>query len=372
MIFLRALLAVSLLISIPSPVHAAVVTTFKIDYWADNWAAVYVNGVKVATDPIPITTEKSFNKVSTTFKASYPLTIAVIAKDYVENTSGLEYIGKPNQQIGDAGLALQIHELYTGRLVAATSPSWKSLVIFKAPLNPDCVSSTNPLVDCKYTTSSAPAAWYSTKFSDSKWTNAKGYTADQVGVKEGYLEVKWNPQAKLIWSGSLTLDNTVLFRHRVTGPVRTQAFSLTATNLVNGAMTKDNSCDGAGEVPHLAWSGAPVGTKYFLLTMDTLPGPVRPGESAQSDLNHLVLYNIPVSETTLAPGRMIGVQGKNFKGTLGYTPPCSQGPGLKNYTFHLSALSGPLSGQSLTGAQAIAAAKPLLLSSVELSLSYSR
>lgn len=81
---------------------------FQAEVWADNWFALYVNGMKVGEDSVPITTEKSFNSEKIKFTASYPLTIAVIAKDFTENSSGLEYIGKRNQQIGDGGIILQI------------------------------------------------------------------------------------------------------------------------------------------------------------------------------------------------------------------------------------------------------------------------
>ena len=85
--------------------------SFEAHVWADNWFSLYINGKKVGEDSVPITTERSFNSERIIFKASYPLTIAVVAKDYTENASGLEYIGKPNQQIGDAGLALEISEV---------------------------------------------------------------------------------------------------------------------------------------------------------------------------------------------------------------------------------------------------------------------
>ena len=32
---------------------------FEIDVWADNWSAIYVDGVKVGEDSVPITTERS-------------------------------------------------------------------------------------------------------------------------------------------------------------------------------------------------------------------------------------------------------------------------------------------------------------------------
>jgi phosphatidylethanolamine-binding protein (PEBP) family uncharacterized protein len=368
----RWILAIALAMLPLQPANAVTPTDFKIDFWADNWAAVYVNGVKVAQDPVPITTVKSFNKVSATFKATYPLTIAVIAKDYVENNSGLEYIGAANQQIGDAGLIVQIHETKSGKFVAGTNQFWKSLVLFKAPLNPECVTSNTPIQTCKYSLVSAPSGWYGTKYSDVKWLSSTVYTEGQVGVKEGYNEVTWDSKAKLIWSKSLTQDNTVLFRTTVKAATSAQSLSIAAPQLSGNQMVKANTCDGDGIVPSLTWANPPSGTKSFLLTMDTAPGPARPGEAVQTDFNHLVVYNIPVSSLSFGPQSSVGQLGKNFKGTLGYTPPCSQGPGLKTYTFHLYALSDNLTGAALTGSQALALASGKLLAEAKLDLTYSR
>lgn len=369
---LRWLLAFLLALVPIQPANAVSSTDFKLDFWADNWAVVYVNGVKVAQDPVPIATVRSFNKVTTTFKATYPLTIAVMAKDYVENNSGLEYIGASNQQIGDAGLILQIHESKSGKFVAGTNQAWKSLVIFKAPLNPECVTSQTPLQTCKYTLSSAPTGWYGTKYSDAKWLSSTGYTEAQVGVKEGYNEVTWDSKAKLIWSKSLTQDNTVLFRTSVKAATSAQSLSISSPQLSGNQLVKANTCDGEGIIPNLTWANPPSGTKSFLLTMDTAPGPARPGEAVQTDFNHLVVYNIPASTISYGPQSSVGQLGKNFKGTLGYTPPCSQGPGIKTYTFHLYALSDNLTGAALSGTQALALAGSKLLAEAKLDLTYSR
>lgn len=348
--------------------------TFTADVWADNWFALYVNGVKVAQDPVPITTTKSFNKVTSTFRAKYPLTIGIIAKDYVENASGLEYIGSPQQQIGDAGIIAQIHEKTSGKLVAATSKSWKTYVLFKAPLNPECVTSGQPLVDCKSTVIKTPSSWTSSKYSTSKWESASTYTESQVGVKDGYNEVNWDTRAKLIWSRSLTLDNTVLFRSTAkTAMPDTKALTLSSQELLAGSrLAASHTCDGVGLMPRLTWTGLPAGTKSLALTMDTIPGPPRPGETVQTDFNHLVHYNIDPQAASLDSALTIGVKGKNFKGTLGYTPPCSQGTGEKSYTFHLYAVGKTLTGTGLTGAQALEQISGSLLGETKLIVFYAR
>ena len=63
-------------------------STFRVEVWADNWMAVYVDGVLIGEDSVPITTERSFNAETFTFEATYPFTIAIEAKDFKETDSG--------------------------------------------------------------------------------------------------------------------------------------------------------------------------------------------------------------------------------------------------------------------------------------------
>lgn len=191
-------------------------SSFTAEVWADNWFALYVNGKKVGQDSVPITTERSFNSEKITFTATYPLTIGILGKDFTENASGLEYIGTPKQQIGDGGLIAQIRDNKTGTIIAVTNNSWKALVINKAPLNPTCVTSSNPLADCKVSASSEPKNWSAASFSTNGWSNASTYTPAEVGVKDGYNEVAWDKSAQLIWGSDLKLDNAILFRKTVT------------------------------------------------------------------------------------------------------------------------------------------------------------
>ena len=172
---------------------ATKVYNFTAEIWADNWFALYVNGKKVGEDSTPFATERSFNSDAITFKASYPLTIGIMARDYVENASGLEYIGKPNQQIGDGGIIAQIRDTDSKQVITATNKSWKVFVTNKAPLNEDCVKSKDPLLDCKTTVTRAPTSWYSATFKDTSWKSATEFTAAAVGVKDGYSNFTWSP-----------------------------------------------------------------------------------------------------------------------------------------------------------------------------------
>lgn len=188
---------------------------FTAQVWADNWFALYANGKLVGEDPVPITTERSFNAETVSFDATYPLTIAMVTKDFKENDTGLEYIGTPRQQMGDGGVIAQVTETATGKVVAVTGPKWRELVVHRAPLDTACETSASPATECTSEVTGEPTGWTSTSFDDSKWTPATVYTEDEVQPKEGYVEVTWDPSARLIWSASLTQDNTILWRATV-------------------------------------------------------------------------------------------------------------------------------------------------------------
>jgi phosphatidylethanolamine-binding protein (PEBP) family uncharacterized protein len=361
---------------------AATASSFQAEVWVDNWFSLYINGKKVGEDSTPYNTERSFNSTLIKFSATYPFQVGVLARDFMENASGLEYIGKPNQQIGDAGFVMQIREIKSGKIVAATNSSWKSLVIQKAPLNSSCSTSTQPLIECKNLTISVPALWSTRTYKDTSWKNSTEYTEAAVGVKDGYSDYVWGPASKLIWSSDLKLDNTVLFRTLVTGK-STSTSKVTSSSLTlaspdfsaGGRLPISYTCDGAGLAPTLSWSGVPSEAKSLVLIMNTIPGPPRPGESESSNHAYLVLYNIPTSSSGGSAGKYPGTTGMNFKDkTPGYTPPCSQGPGDKTYTFTLYALSSTI---SLTATEAnevtvMSAIKNLILEKSELSAIYAR
>jgi phosphatidylethanolamine-binding protein (PEBP) family uncharacterized protein len=367
--------------------HAAVSKSisFQAEIWADNWFALYVNGKKVGEDSVPITTEKSFNSEKIKFTATYPLTIGLMAKDFVENASGLEYIGKSNQQIGDGGIVLQIRDLTTNQIVAYTDSTWKSLVVFKAPLNPECVTSKAPLTECKSQTIKNSTTWYSSTYKDSSWLNAKEFTKEAVGVKDGYFNIDWSANAKLIWSNDLKLDNTILFRKVVSEPkVFPNSASnvdlpliLTSPDFTNGGkLLVDNTCDGKGISPGFSWTGGSSKIMSYVIIMDTVPGPLRPGEVDIGNHFYLTVYNIPVSIKSLPAGATnIGTLGQNFQGKkLGYTPPCSQGPGSKSYTINLYGLSENLTlkNTEATEKNLLAAMNGKIISSSSITVQYER
>lgn len=189
--------------------------TFVAEVWADNWFALYINGVLVGQDSVSITTEKSFNSEKISFTASYPFVIGMVTKDFIQNDTGLEYIGSDRQQIGDGGFIAQFTNTSTGKVVAYTSSAWRGYVIHQAPLNVSCEKSKTPTTECKSKIQAEPSGWSQKTFDDSKWSLASVYTKDAVGVKDGYNDINWSSQAQLIWSSDLKIDNTVLWRFTV-------------------------------------------------------------------------------------------------------------------------------------------------------------
>jgi len=377
---LVALVISILVLALPTPAHAITSKTiaFQAEVWADNWFELYINGKKVGEDSVPITTEKSFNSEKIKFSATYPLTIAVVAKDFTENASGLEYIGKPNQQIGDAGIILQVREVATNRVIAQTSRDWRVLTINTAPLNPECVTSKNPTEECKSLDVKIPSHWTSPSYKDSSWKFATEFSKEAVGVKDGYFDFTWVPSAALVWSSDLKLDNIILLRKVIkTAPTTSKSLVLSSPDFKNGGtFPKDFTCEGKGISPSLSWSNVPTNTQSLVLIMDTSPGPLRPGEVDIGNHFYLTVFNIPKSARTIAAGATnVGVLGQNFQGkTLGYTPPCSQGPGSKKYSIYLYALSSKLniSAQEATEKALISAMEGKIISTSSLEVYYSR
>lgn len=205
-----------------SPTTAAAATgapiEFKAEVWADNWFALYVDGRLVGEDSVPITTERSFNAETITFRASYPFTVGMVTKDFKQDDSGLEYIGTPRQQMGDGGFIAQITDTTTGRVVAVTGADWRGLVVHKAPTNKDCAQAIDPTTACRHEIIAEPTGWADPGFDDSAWPTARVYTAQQVDPKDGYDTIRWDPAGALIWTTDLQMDNTILWRHRVEQP----------------------------------------------------------------------------------------------------------------------------------------------------------
>ncbi|ASJ73328.1 PEBP family protein [Granulosicoccus antarcticus] len=185
------------------------------EVWVDNWFEMYANGEQVIEDSVSITTERSFNAETATFTAELPAVIAIQAKDFKENDTGLEYIGSRRQQMGDGGMIFQIKDAESGEIVAVSNEDMKCLVVHRAPVDTSCADESNPVEGqgaCASIVTDVPSDWTAPEFDDSAWPNAVEHSERDVSPKDGYDRIQWDDSAKLTWSDDLVQDNTLLCR----------------------------------------------------------------------------------------------------------------------------------------------------------------
>ncbi len=207
-------IVMTLVILSPAIVNAE---TFSADVWADNWFEMRINGVPVAEDSVPITTERSFNAESFQFEAQRPFVIGLIAKDFKQDDTGLEYIGTRRQQMGDGGVIVQIKDI-AAKTVAVSDAAWRCLVIHTAPEDKSCEGARHPVAGegaCTFAVTDEPVDWDRASFDASAWPQADVYSEREVRPKDGYWEIQWSDAAKFIWGPDLEQSNTVLCRQTV-------------------------------------------------------------------------------------------------------------------------------------------------------------
>lgn len=137
-----------------------------------------------------------------------------------------------------------------------------------------------------------------------------------------------------------------------------------------GALPVEYTCDGDSATPPLEWSGAPDGTAGYAVVMHHVPGP---GDTHW----YWVLWNVPADATAIesnADG--VGDLGTNsVNGLNEYAPPCSQGPGEKDYVFSVYALSEQPDlpdPTTVTRQVLLDSIEGQVLDSAELNVTYSR
>ena len=116
-----------------------------------------------------------------------------------------------------------------------------------------------------------------------------------------------------------------------------QSMKLTSQSFVNqGDIPKKHTCDGKNISPALAWNDVPKGTKSLVLIVDDpdAPDPANP----RMTWVHWVLYNIPITATSLPEGALKKdlyegtLEGLNDWKKTGYGGPCP--PIGKHRYFH--------------------------------------
>lgn len=155
------------------------------------------------------------------------------------------------------------------------------------------------------------------------------------------------------------------------GDAGASAFRFTSSAFVDGGtLPAEFTCDGVGHSPPLAWTSPPEGTVEFALLMTTL---------ARDGLKwNWVLFHIPAGTTSLDVASLgVGTAGLTSDGpALAYSPPCSAGPGPKEYTFTLYALSAvptlPAAARDVTGMVLTDAIAPITLASRSITVTYTR
>ncbi len=96
--------------------------------------------------------------------------------------------------------------------------------------------------------------------------------------------------------------------------------------------------EGDNVSPPLAWTGAPDGTKSFVLLVEDPDAP-SPKHPRPKPWVHWVLFDIPASVTSLAEGKAAGIQGENDFGQAAYGGPMPPpGSGTHRYFFKVYAL----------------------------------
>ncbi|NDA62664.1 MAG: YbhB/YbcL family Raf kinase inhibitor-like protein [Chitinophagia bacterium] len=150
-----------------------------------------------------------------------------------------------------------------------------------------------------------------------------------------------------------------------------EVLTLSGTHFTQtGQLPKLYTCDSSGISPALMWNHIPTDTKSFAITMYHI---AKDGERHV----YMVLYNIPASTTSIPDGvTNVGVFGSNSMNRIpAYAPPCSKGPGPKEYIITINALSQmyPVeSSAALSLSQLEAWMEAKIVSRAKLSAIYSR
>jgi Raf kinase inhibitor-like YbhB/YbcL family protein len=149
-------------------------------------------------------------------------------------------------------------------------------------------------------------------------------------------------------------------------------FTLTSPDLgADGRLPVEYTCDGASSTLALNWSGAPAETQGYAVIMH---------HNAPDNAIHWywVVYNLSANVTSLP--KNVDITGIGSIGTNSvndrnkYTPPCSKGPGDKEYIYTVYALSAQpqITTSPVNRAALLDAIKDITLASAELHVVYAR
>ncbi len=118
----------------------------------------------------------------------------------------------------------------------------------------------------------------------------------------------------------------------------TSEFTLSSPEIESDQLLPEKyTCDGESYTLPLEWNGIPEGTESLALIMHH--------EVSESDIHwYWVIYDIsPELNSIVMNASNVGTLGNNsVNGLTEYAPPCSKGPGQKEYIYTLYALSTPV------------------------------
>jgi Raf kinase inhibitor-like YbhB/YbcL family protein len=138
----------------------------------------------------------------------------------------------------------------------------------------------------------------------------------------------------------------------------TMPFQLTSSAFTpGGAIPSRYTCDGENIMPPLTIEGVPPGAVSLVLIIEDPDIPEAVKERLGiSVFDHLVLYNIPATTTSLGEGAPeAGIMGSNTRG-VGYTGPCPPPefePREHRYVFGVYALDAELALPPQSGKNAV-------------------
>ena len=211
--------------------------------YCDNKFTLWVNGQKIATDPVEFTPHQAV-RVVFEWNGMASITYAIQCEDYASD-SGYEYTESARPQLGDGALIAE----FADGLGTVTSANWK---VYTATFGPTDASladgcSAYDLGRCDVEDRGTPEGWTEPHFDDHQWDPATLYSVAEAGwgrsptwsSNEGCCtltspadrsnlgcdisvteseclaprEEFKKTSASFIWAADLERDNRVLFRY---------------------------------------------------------------------------------------------------------------------------------------------------------------
>ena len=212
--------------------------------YCDNKFILWVNGAKVATDPIAFTPHQAV-RIAFRWDGASNLTYAIQCEDYA-SASGYEYIESGWPQLGDGALIATFDD---GMDTVTSARTWRIKAVTHGPTDASIAAGCAPdnLSACVVEDRGTPKGWTQPGFDDSAWQRATHYSAGEAGwgrrpswssakgcctltspVDRSSLGCDANvtedqcldpraafskSQAEFIWAADLERDNRVLFRY---------------------------------------------------------------------------------------------------------------------------------------------------------------